>query len=81
MGHYEATVEERWAVTAHNLMNELAIIAGGVAVLRDGWQSLNEERRRRLMGQIEGHARAASEVLGTLARGALTGDPSIVAVA
>jgi hypothetical protein len=33
---YEPSEEERWVVTAHSLINELAIIAGGVAVLREG---------------------------------------------
>lgn len=68
---YQPSTEERWVVTAHRLMNELAVIAGGVAVLRQGWDTLTDERRQRLIGQIEHHAQAASTVLTHLARGHL----------
>lgn len=77
---YQPSTEERWVITAHNLINELAIIAGGVAVLRDGWGSLTDERRQRLIGQIESHAQSASDVLVNLARGTLPADDGIAVV-
>ena len=66
---YQPSTEEQWAVTAHHLVNELAVIAGGVAVLREGWDRLSEERRRSLIGQIEHHAQTVSDTLSLLARG------------
>lgn len=77
---YQPSTEERWVVTAHNLINELAIIAGGVAVLREGWGTLTEERRQRLIGQIESHAHSASDVLVNLARGTLPVEDAIAVV-
>jgi hypothetical protein len=66
---YRASEQERWAVTAHRLINELAIISGSATILRQGWDGLSDDRRAVLLGQLERHAQAATEVLADLARG------------
>ncbi len=69
---YYAAEDERWAVTAHHLLNELAIVMGSATILRERWDGLDDERRSLLLGQLERHAQTATDVLSDLARG--TGD-------
>lgn len=62
-------VDATAAVTAHGLLNSMAIISGAAATLREAWDVLDAPRRETLLTMIAEQAQQASEMLGELARG------------
>lgn len=65
----DGLVDATAAVTAHGLLNSMAIISGAAATLRQAWDALDPARRDVLLDMIVGQAQQVSEMLGELARG------------
>lgn len=57
------------SVTAHALLNSLAVAKAAVATLRLHWDELDEEARRGLLARVEGQMASLGESLADLVRG------------
>ena len=62
-------VDATAAVTAHRLMNSMAIVSGAAATLREAGDKLDAARRDVLLGMILDQAQQVSDTLGELVRG------------
>jgi hypothetical protein len=57
------------AVVAHELLNNLCVTSGNLALLVDSWELLSESSRRLMIEGADRHAQLAVEILAQLARG------------
>lgn len=65
----ERPVDATAAVTAHGLLNSMAIISGAATTLRESWDALDPAGRAVLLGMIVDQAQQVSDTLGELVRG------------
>jgi hypothetical protein len=65
----ERPVDATAAVTAHRLLNSMAIISGAAATLREAADQLDVARRDVLLGMILDQAQLVNDTLGELVRG------------
>ena len=57
---------ESSAVTAHGLLNQLAVIRGASSTLLDSWDSISAAKRAQLIAMARGHASALSAAFDRL---------------
>ena len=66
---FETVDHSLLAVAAHQLLNNLSVTSGNLALLVQSWDELPESSRRLMIEGADRHAQLAIETLGQLARG------------